>query len=297
MIPVIYGCQGLTLGKDEQEFFNKTQPLGFILFERTCQNPDQVKSLIAQLKSCVQHTDVPILIDQEGGRVVRLKPPFWKVRPAAKSFTSIEDVYENAKDMAQELAELGITVNCAPCADLLIEGADGIIGDRAFNADPKIVTDYSLAMLSGLEDGGIIPVIKHLPGHGRAPVDSHKELPVVDVNHSTLSTTDFVPFKALANASKNAWGMTAHVIYKDIDPVNVATQSSNVITNIIRGEIGFKGFLVSDCLTMKALSGSFAEKAKLSLQAGCDAVLMCQGTIAEYEEAARGCEDFQILSS
>jgi beta-N-acetylhexosaminidase len=290
MLPVIYGCEGLTLTPIEQKFFSKAQPLGFILFERNCQSPTQVKSLITQLKACVNHTDIPILIDQEGGRVVRLKLPHWKARPAAKTLASAQSVYENALSMAHELSELGITVNCAPCADLLIEGADDIIGDRAFSADPVIVTEYSLAMLKGLEDGDIIPVIKHLPGHGRAPVDSHKELPIVDVDYATLQQTDFMPFKALALASKKAWGMTAHVIYSDLDPVNVATHSKHIIDQVIRDEIGFKGFLVSDCLTMKALSGSFAEKAQKSLQAGCDAVLMCKGTIEEYDEVARGCE-------
>ncbi len=289
MLPVIYGCEGLNLTQAEQDFFNKAQPLGFILFERNCESPLQVKTLIAQLKACVNHTDVPILIDQEGGRVVRLKPPHWLPRPAAKTLTSAQAVYDNALSMAHELAELGVTVNCAPCADLLIDGAADIIGDRAFSADPAIVTEYSLFMLKGLEDGGIIPVIKHLPGHGRAPVDSHEELPVVDIDHAMLNQTDFVPFKELAKASKTAWGMTAHVIYSDIDAVNVATQSSHVIDSIIRTEIGFKGFLVSDCLTMKALSGSFEDKARKSLQAGCDAVLMCKGTVQEFEDVARGC--------
>lgn len=289
MLPVIYGCEGLTLTQAEQDFFNKAQPLGFILFERNCESPLQVKALIAQLKACVSHADVPILIDQEGGRVVRLKPPHWLPRPAAKTLTSAQAVYDNALSMAHELAELGVTVNCAPCADLLIDGAADIIGDRAFSADPAIVTEYSLSMLKGLEAGGIVPVIKHLPGHGRAPVDSHEELPVVDIDQAMLNQTDFVPFKELAKASKTAWGMTAHVIYSDIDAVNVATQSSHVIDSIIRTEIGFKGFLVSDCLTMKALSGSFEDKARKSLQAGCDAVLMCKGTVQEFEEVARGC--------
>ncbi len=289
MLPVIYGCEGLNLTQAEQDFFNKAQPLGFILFERNCESPLQVKTLIAQLKACVNHTDVPILIDQEGGRVVRLKPPHWLPRPAAKTLTSAQAVYDNALSMAHELAELGDKENCAPCADLLIDGEPDIIGDRAFSADPAIVTEYSLFMLKGLEDGGIIPVIKHLPGHGRAPVDSHEELPVVDIDHAMLNQTDFVPFKELAKASKTAWGMTAHVIYSDIDAVNVATQSSHVIDSIIRTEIGFKGFLVSDCLTMKALSGSFEDKARKSLQAGCDAVLMCKGTVQEFEDVARGC--------
>ncbi len=287
MLPVIYGCEGLTLTQIEQKFFCKAQPLGFILFERNCQSPAQVKALIAQLKACVGHTDVPILIDQEGGRVVRLKPPHWQPRPAAKTLTSAQAVYDNALSMAHELSELGVTVNCAPCADLLIEGADDIIGDRAFSADPAIVTEYSLAMLKGLEDGGITAVIKHLPGHGRAPVDSHEELPVVETPLAILKQTDFVPFKALTAASKLAWGMTAHVIYSDLDPVNVATQSKHIIDSIIRTEIGFKGFLVSDCLTMKALNGSFTEKAQRSLAAGCDAVLMCKGTIEEYEAVAQ----------
>lgn len=289
MLPVIYGCEGLALTPDEQKFFNKAQPLGFILFERNCQSPDQVKTLITQLKACVNHADVPILIDQEGGRVVRLKPPHWLPRPAAKTLTSAQAVYDNALSMAYELSELSITVNCAPCADLLIEGADDIIGDRAFNADPTIVAELSLAMLKGLEDGGITAVIKHLPGHGRAPVDSHEELPIVGTPYNTLKQTDFAPFKALAKASKFAWGMTAHVIYTDLDPVNVATHSKHIIDKIIRGKIGFNGFLVSDCLTMKALSGSFSEKARKSLAAGCNAVLMCKGTIEEYEEVARGC--------
>lgn len=288
MIPVIYGCEGLILTEAEQQFFNKAQPLGFILFERNCQSPSQVIKLITQLKACVNRKDIPILIDQEGGRVVRLKPPHWLPRPAAKVLSSAQAVYDNALSMAHELVDLGITVNCAPCADLLIDGAADIIGDRAFNKDPLIVTEYSLAMLKGLEAGGIIPVIKHLPGHGRAPVDSHEELPIVDTDLTTLRQTDFMPFKRLALESETAWGMTAHVIYSEIDPVNVATQSGHIIKEIIRAEIGFKGFLVSDCLTMKALSGSFAEKARKSLQAGCDAVLMCTGTIAEFEDVALG---------
>lgn len=148
MLPVIYGCEGLTLTPQEQAFFSKAQPLGFILFERNCQNQSQVKALIAQLKNCLQHKKVPILIDQEGGRVVRLKPPVWKIRPEAKSFTSADLVYQNAISIAQELTELGITVNCAPCADLLIAGADDIIGDRSFSDDPAKVTELSLAMLS-----------------------------------------------------------------------------------------------------------------------------------------------------
>lgn len=288
MLPIIYGCVSTTLSQEEIIFFNKAQPLGFILFERNCQSPEQLKALINQLKNCVNHEGVPILIDQEGGRVVRLKPPHWLPRPAAKTLTSAEAVYDNALSMAEELIDLGITVNCAPCADLLIEGADGIIGDRAFSDSPEIVTEYSIAMLKGLEDGGVIPVIKHLPGHGRAPVDSHLELPIVNTDLTTLRNTDFTPFKALSALNSSAWGMTAHVIYRDIDPENVATHSKLTIDSIIRNEIGFKGFLVSDCLTMKALTGSFAEKSKKAIDSGCDAVLMCQGPLEDFEDAARG---------
>ncbi len=288
MLPVIYGCEGPTLSLQEKEFFKKTQPLGFIIFERNCQNPEQLKKLISDLKSTLNHKNIPILIDQEGGRVVRLKPPFWQARPAAKSFKNAINVFENAKAIAEELLEVGINVNCAPCADLLIEGADGIIGDRAFSNDPEIVSEFATAMLQGLEAGGVTAVIKHLPGHGRAPVDSHEELPVVATSLTDLRNSDFVPFKELAKASSKAWGMTAHVIYSDIDKNNVATHSQKIIDEIIRSEIGFKGFLVSDCLTMKALSGSFADKAKLAIQAGCDAVLMCQGTLEAYAEVASG---------
>jgi beta-N-acetylhexosaminidase len=288
VLPVIYGCEGPTLSLQEKEFFKKTQPLGFIIFERNCQNPEQLKKLISDLKSTLNHKNIPILIDQEGGRVVRLKPPFWQARPAAKSFKNAINVFENAKAIAEELLEVGINVNCAPCADLLIEGADGIIGDRAFSNDPEIVSEFATAMLQGLEAGGVTAVIKHLPGHGRAPVDSHEELPVVATSLTDLRNSDFVPFKELAKASSKAWGMTAHVIYSDIDKNNVATHSQKIIDEIIRSEIGFKGFLVSDCLTMKALSGSFADKAKLAIQAGCDAVLMCQGTLEAYAEVASG---------
>lgn len=288
MLPVIYGCAGPTLSVQEKDFFKNTQPLGFIIFERNCQNPTQLKNLIDDLKSTLNHQNIPILIDQEGGRVVRLKPPFWRERPAAKNFTNAKDVFDNANEIAEELLKVGINVNCAPCADLLIEGADGIIGDRAFSNDPKIVSEYATAMLKGLEAGGVTAVIKHLPGHGRAPVDSHAELPVVETSLTDLRSSDFIPFKALAKVSNKAWGMTAHVIYNDIDKHNVATNSKKIITEIIRGEIGFKGFLVSDCLTMKALSGNFADKAKLAITAGCDAVLMCQGTIEEYAEVASG---------
>lgn len=288
MLPVIYGCAGPTLSLQEKDFFKKTQPLGFIIFERNCQNPEQLKSLVNDLKSTLKHQDIPILIDQEGGRVVRLKPPFWKSRPAAKSFTNSQDVFENAKAIGEELLKVGINVNCAPCADLLIEGADGIIGDRAFSDDPNIVSEYATAMVKGLEAAGVTAVIKHLPGHGRAPVDSHEELPVVETSLTDLRRCDFIPFKALSKLSNKAWGMTAHVIYSDIDKQHVATNSKKIISEIIRKEIGFKGFLVSDCLTMKALSGSFADKAKTVIQAGCDAVLMCQGTLEEYAEVANG---------
>lgn len=288
MLPVIYGCKSDILSNEEEIFFKKTQPLGFILFERNCKNPDQLKNLINHLKSTLNHKEIPILIDQEGGRVVRLKPPFWKARPAAKNLKSAIEVYNNAVCMAKELKELGINVNCAPCADLLIDGADEIIGDRAFSKDPEIVSEFSIAMLKGFEDEGITAVIKHLPGHGRAPVDSHEELPIVTTELNELKQTDFLPFKNLSKKSTKAWGMTAHVIYSAIDKENVATHSTTIINEIIRKEIGFNGFLVSDCLTMKALSGTFEEKAFKSIKAGCNAVLMCNGSLKEYQSVADG---------
>ncbi len=297
---VIFGCVGTELLPEEQAFFERCQPLGFILFARNCKSPDQVRKLVQALKDTVSHSDVPILIDQEGGRVVRLTPPNWRAVPPASVFgqlaqeqsdAAIEAVYNNAVLIGNELQDLGINVDCAPCVDLLIPGSDPIIGDRAFTDHPETVAELSLAVIEGLQNRNIIPVIKHLPGHGRAPVDSHKELPIVTTSKQELIDNDFLAFQLLCESIREQslpqpWGMTAHVVYQDLDNTETATHSSYMIEDIIRGHIGFEGFLISDCLTMEALEGSFSVRAQKALKAGCDAVLHCNGHLDEMIEVA-----------
>jgi beta-N-acetylhexosaminidase len=291
---VIFGCQGLTLTVEERAFFSRIQPLGFILFARNCESPAQIRKLIEQLRACVDHEIVPILIDQEGGRVARLRPPHWRDYAPAGLFGRIAEndmdeaiwaVKVNAYLLAQELAETGITVNCAPVVDLALPNMHPIIGDRSFGDDPDVVATLCEAVVEGFQAANIISVVKHLPGHGRAHVDSHEELPVVNNLRSTLAETDFEAFQNLCQRlqekSISPWGMTAHITYTDIDPVLPATQSPDVIRSIIRQHIGFKGFLISDCLTMKALSGSYSARVEKSLKAGCDAVLHCNGELEE----------------
>lgn len=300
---VIFGCSGTTLTTEESEFFQRCQPLGFILFTRNCESPRQVKSLIDQLKSCVKHKYVPILIDQEGGRVARLRSPHWRQYPAASVFGRLaDDDFELAKWCAQtnaylmgiELTQMGVNVNCTPTLDSFFEEMHPVIGDRAFHEDPEIITSLGLSVLRGLEKAGVTGVIKHLPGHGRALVDSHQSLPYVKTSEEELNESDFLPFKGICNhiAYENLsypWGMTAHIVYEAIDPKVPATTSPIIIQKVIRDEIGFKGVLISDCLTMKALSGSFQERAETSLEAGCDLVLHCSGNLEEMIEVIAGC--------
>lgn len=288
---------------EEIEFFQRCQPLGFILFTRNCENPLQVKALISQLKSCVSHQYVPILIDQEGGRVARLKPPHWRQYPPAAAFGLLaEDDLDLAKWCAQttsylmgiELIQLGINVNCTPTLDLFFKEMHPVIGDRAFHEEPEIITSLGLSVLRGLEKAGVTGVIKHLPGHGRAHVDSHHALPHVLTSEEDLNNSDFLPFKAICNhiAYENLsypWGMTAHIVFEAIDSKMPATQSPLLIQKVIRDEIGFKGLLISDCLTMKALSGTFQERAELSIEAGCDVVLHCSGKLEEMIDVIAGC--------
>jgi beta-N-acetylhexosaminidase len=297
---LIFGCSGLELTGEERYFFQQSNPLGFILFERNCQTPEQVKKLVADLESTVQHRP-PILIDQEGGRVVRLKPPHWAALPASYAFGSLaqtnlgqalEQVHDVAVGVAEELKNLGITVNCAPCADLLLDGADPIIGDRAFSDQPEVVALLCGQVIRAFYDGGLTPVIKHLPGHGRAPVDSHKQLPVVNATYDELINTDFLAFQiicdSLGRGLPTPWGMTAHVVYSSIDSQFPATHSATVIQSVIRDHIGFDGFLISDCLTMDALCGSFEERSQKAIEAGCDAVLHCNGKMHEMVQVAVG---------
>jgi beta-N-acetylhexosaminidase len=285
----ILGCAGPVLDEAERRFFTATDPLGFILFARNCESPDQVRALVAELRQAVGRADAPVLIDQEGGRVARLRPPHWREAPPAAAFGALAGsrpdaarraVRLNARLIAAELAALGITVDCAPVLDLGLPETHAVIGDRAFGGEPALVARLGRAYCEGLLAGGVLPVIKHIPGHGRAGADSHLELPEVDAPHATLSETDFAPFKALAD---QPWAMTAHVRYRALDPRQPATTSARVIAEVIRGEIGFDGVLVSDDLGMKALQGGFAERAGAALQAGCDLALHCSGVLSEME--------------
>ncbi len=293
---VILGCSGVTLSARELLFFRETDPFGFILFQLNCDTPAQVRALVAEMRSAVGRDDAPVLIDQEGGRVARLKPPHWRLPPAAIEFSDLADrdlqrAYKasklNARIIAFELLDLGIDVNCAPVLDLPQADADSIIGDRISGETPEKAAVLGRAACEGYLSGGVLPIIKHIPGHGRATVDSHKALPLVGASYEDLLKFDFVPFKFLADMP---WAMTAHVVYQSIDSDNPATLSAQVISDVIRSEIGFDGILLSDDLSMQALSGSFRERAERALAAGCDIVLHCNGKMDEMEAVISGCK-------
>lgn len=290
--PVIFGCSGLTLTAEERDFFTRTQPTGFILFRRNIATRQQVQDLVAQLFGCLRHPLRFVLIDQEGGRVARLGPPEWPARPAAAVFAAeaADDpdaarvsCYASNAAMAQDLATLGITVNCTPVLDLRIPGAHDIIGDRAFGTTPDTVVPLAAEVIRAHLDTGVLPVIKHIPGHGRALADSHLSLPVVTTDAATLAATDFAPFRVLRTAP---WAMTAHIVYTAIDPAAPATLSRPVIEQVIRSDIGFEGVLISDDLNMKALTAGLARNAAACLDAGCDLALHCSGDFAEMLEIA-----------
>jgi len=291
----ILGCAGTELTPDEIELFRQTNPLGLILFERNCRTPGQVRALTTTFREIVGREDAPVLIDQEGGRVTRLKPPHWRHPPSAWTFVELaeskgleaacEAIRLNYRLIGAELREIGINVDCAPVLDLPVDEADPIIGDRALGPNIGTIESLGRAVCDGLIAAGVLPVIKHLPGHGRATVDSHLELPTVATPREDLMRTDFEPFRLL---SDQPLGMTAHVIFSDVDAAGPATISGKIIGEIIRRHIGFGGLLMSDDLSMKALSGSLKERAQSSLQAGCDVVLHCNGDFAEMTEVAAG---------
>lgn len=291
---VIFGCAGKSLSKEEKKFFTAVNPVGFILFARNIETPDQVKALIADLRACTDRPDAPVLVDQEGGRVARLKPPYWSVFPAQKAFgdwdgldkdVARELCRKNFSAIGRELAESGFNVDCSPVLDVPVDGANPqVVGDRPFSFDPDVVAELGAVACESLMQEGVLPVIKHIPGHGRAKTDSHFDLPVVDMDFETLKETDFKPFKALAELSP--WAMTAHLLYTAIDAKKPASLSEKVIETVIRGEIGFDGFLICDDLSMKALSGGFADLTKQAIAAGCDAVLHCNGDMKEMKKIA-----------
>jgi beta-N-acetylhexosaminidase len=285
---VIFGCAGPTLTPDERVFLREADPFGFILFQRNCVDPDQVRALVADLRTCVDRADAPVLIDQEGGRVARLRPPHWRKYPSAARISAlgVEAAAATtvvARLIADDLGALGITVDCLPVLDLSVPGADAVIGDRSYGADPQRIAELGRAAAEGLLAGGALPVVKHIPGHGRATVDSHFACPVVALPRPQLEASDFAPFHALRDMP---WAMTAHVIYSAIDGDHPATLSPRVITDVIRGTIGFDGVLVSDDLSMQALGGSLGARAAGALAAGCDVALHCNGKFAEMQEIA-----------
>jgi len=292
MRAAIFGCEGLTLTDDERMFFREVEPWGFIVFARNIESPDQLRALTNEMRECVGRENAPILIDQEGGRVARMRPPHWRKYPAGEAFAKLAATdLDKAKDaarttmqlIAEELVSVGVTVDCLPILDVREEGTHDVIGDRAYGNDPDTVAALGAAVAEGLMAGGVLPIIKHIPGHGRARVDSHLELPVADVDFETLRTVDFAPFKALSHLPM---AMTAHLLYPAIDPDHPATTSAKIISEVIRGEIGFDGLLMTDDLSMEALGGSMEDRARESLQAGCDMILHCNGNLEEMTSVA-----------
>jgi len=288
---LILGCSGLTLTADEISFFRDVQPWGFILFRRNCDSPEQIRALTASLRDCVGRSDAPILIDQEGGRVQRLGPPHWLRYPAGRRFGHLYEqdqararraLHAVTRLIADDLVSLGINVDCLPVLDIPVPGAHDVIGDRAYGPEPNIVADLGRVAAEALMAGGVLPVIKHIPGHGRAQADSHLALPVVDCPRADLEAADFRPFAALADMPM---AMTAHVVYSAIDGSAPATTSSKMI-DLIRHEIGFDGLLMTDDLSMKALDGHFGDRMRASIAAGCDVGLHCNGDMAEMQAVA-----------
>lgn len=289
---MILGCSGKSLTREEADFYRGERPWGFILFARNVGEPEQVRDLVASLRDATGRPDAPVLIDQEGGRVQRLRPPLAPNYPAGAALGALwrqdraageRSAWLLARLHAFDLLRYGVTVDCLPVLDVPVEGASDVIGARAYGKDPEIVTALGRASAEGLMAGGVLPVMKHIPGHGRAVADTHFELPTVHTPRAELSRHDFAPFKALSDLPM---AMTAHVVYAAIDPDGPATTSARVIEEVVRGEIGFDGLLMSDDTSMKALSGDFPSKAAAILAAGCDMVLHCNGVMEEMKGIA-----------
>ncbi|TFV35143.1 beta-N-acetylhexosaminidase [Bradyrhizobium frederickii] len=288
----ITGVSGTELTAVEREFIRDQRPWGFILFKRNVATPAQVAALVAELRNAIGFADAPVLIDQEGGRVQRLGPPHWPVYPPGAVFSTLFDTDSalgltaarlSARLIAADLADLGITVDCLPLADVPVAGADAVIGNRAYGTEPVKVAAIARAVTEGLEQGGVLPVLKHIPGHGRATADTHFKLPTVDTPRDELERTDFAAFKPLSDLPM---AMTAHVVFSAVDPAHPATTSATMIADVIRGAIGFQGLLMSDDVSMNALSGNIAERTRAIFAAGCDMALHCNGNIEEMRAVA-----------
>jgi beta-N-acetylhexosaminidase len=288
----ISGCAGLILSDAERRFFAAARPCGLILFARNCQTPEQIRALIAAFKDAVESDEVLVLIDQEGGRVQRLRPPHWRAMPPARCYGRLYEIdpglgrqaaFAGARLIAQELHTLDINVDCTPVLDVPEKGAHEIIGDRAFSSDPEVVIALGRAVMDGCLAGGVLPVIKHVPGHGRAKADSHLSLPRIDVSEADLDALDFRPFRALRDAPL---AMTAHVLLPVYDDRRPASISPVIMGEVIRNRIGLTGLVVSDDLGMQALRGPFAERAHGVIEAGCDVALHCGGNLDEMIDVA-----------
>ena len=285
-IPIIFGVKSYKLKKKEKNFFQESNPLGFILFERNCKNYKQTKLLIKDLKKTTSHKYTMIMIDQEGGRVARLKNPNWKSYPSAEYFgikakknlsVAKKLIFKNSIEIAKDLKKLGINMNCAPVLDVKYDFTNNVIGDRSFSSNPRIVSELGKSFCNGLKKIGIIPIVKHIPGHGPSSKDSHKTTPNVDLDLISLNKKDFLPFKKL---NKEPAAMIAHIVYNKIDN-EIACCSREIIKKIIRKKIGFKGLLISDDINMKALKGTIKNKVKAILKSGCEIILHCNANIKE----------------
>jgi beta-N-acetylhexosaminidase len=298
----ITGVAGTSITPAERSFLREAAPWGLILFKRNIESPQQVSDLINEFRDCVGRDDAPVLVDQEGGRVQRLGPPHWPAYPPGGVFGELYDRNRavgiavaklGARLIAADLHALGITVDCLPLADLRLPGADLVIGNRAYGAMPDKVAAIAGAVAEGLMDGGVLPVLKHIPGHGRAMADSHLSLPIVNAERAELEATDFAAFRQLRGLPL---GMTAHVVYTALDTLP-ATTSATMINEVIRGFIGFQGLLMSDDVSMGALSGTIGERSVASLAAGCDVVLHCNGNLEEMEEVAENSSELKGASA
>jgi beta-N-acetylhexosaminidase len=288
----ITGVSGFALTAEERAFMRAEQPWGFILFKRNIDTPAQASALVKELRMSVDHA-APILIDQEGGRVQRFGPPQWPAYPPGAVFGTLYDIdcklgltaaRLSARLIAADLIDIGVTVDCLPLADVPVAGADAVIGNRAYGTEPGKVAAIARAVTEGLQQGGVLPVLKHIPGHGRATADTHFRLPVVDTPRAELDRTDFAAFQPLADLPM---AMTAHVVFSALDPAQPATTSATIIEQVIRGQIGFQGLLMSDDVSMNALAGSIADRTQAIITAGCDMVLHCNGDLDEMREVAR----------
>ena len=288
----ISGCASTALSDEERAFFARRRPCGLILFARNCESPDQIRAFVASFKEAVGRDDVLILIDQEGGRVQRLRPPHWRAMPPARCYGRLYAIdpeagknaaFAGARLIAQELNDLGINVNCTPILDVPQQGAHEIIGDRAYGTDVDTIVALGRAVMDGCLAGGVLPVVKHVPGHGRAGADSHLALPRIDASEAELRDVDFRPFQALSDAPL---AMTAHVLLPAFDRERPASVSPVIIGEVIRNQIGLNGLVMSDDIGMQALGGTFGDRARAVIAAGCDVVLHCSGNMAEMIEVA-----------